>query len=77
MGSDLVIEEKCLLVKEKWAILVDTAGPALILSAFPVVGRVPTPFGFSRFSHCARLDAVCAAAWWRYWGAPEEAIALA
>src|SRR5438067_11183495 len=73
MGSISIIREKCLLVKEKWAIeltVVDASGNVRFL----VVGRAP--MNQTRFSRRPAVAAGVSFAWW-YWDAPEEASALA
>jgi len=73
MDSTSIIREKCLLVKEKWAIeltVFDASGNVQFL----VVGRVP--MNQTHFGPQSAVAAGVSFAWW-YWGAPEEASALA
>jgi hypothetical protein len=73
MGSTPIIREKCLLVKEKWAIELTAFRTSANVRLY-VVGRVPmNPMPFARQSN---VTAVVSFAWW-YWGPSEEAPALA
>jgi len=69
-----VIREKCLSVKEKWALRVDNRGGRLLWSASLYMSRVPR--NLRSFSPATSVAAVSAYGW-RYWSDSEEAFAVA
>jgi len=77
MGSLPVIREKCLPVKEKWALSVDKKRLRLLLSMshLSVTGRAF--HSTASFSIAAAFADRSMSAWRLYWSAHEEADALA
>jgi hypothetical protein len=70
MGLNLNLREKCLLVKEKWAIVL--TGIALVCYRLDLL----MPMFFSPASDRVQMAApVCVPAWRWYWSSTEEASA--
>ncbi len=70
-GCNSVIREKCLLVKEKWAIVLT----AIATVCYRLSDLMPQ--SFTRAVVARQTAPVCASAGWWYWGTTEEASALA